>query len=451
MLGIKTIGNATLVAYDKVPILSTDPWFGDEHPAYFGSWILTHKIPQDIKKDILKSKYIWFSHGHPDHINPETIKEFKHNKILLPDHYGSRIAKSLEEENYNIEILPDREWVNLTDKIRIKCITTYWQDGILLLDVNGNLFVNLNDASTTSCTRYIRKEVSKYKNTYLLSASGYGDADMINFFDESGKFIVPSAKSNVLVGEQLSLYAKTIGTKSVIPFSSQHQYQRSDSIWAQEYATPEEAYKIGLYKDINFVDQYSYIDCNDNKSYKIECETIKPNIKSPEVFGDSWSEELTKEDIVKVRDYFLKKERLHKFISFINLRVGKKDNLIKFNNNSKRGITFEVPRNSLMTSIEFEIFDDLLIGNFMKTTLHNLNSLYDYDLCRIVAKYGDNGLCQSEKDLKMYFDTYRERAGWEFVYDLFLDKSKHIVMRFLGNNRKSFLFRSLKKILYQIK
>ena len=98
MLGIKTIGNATLVAYDKVPILSTDPWFGDEHPAYFGSWILTHKIPQDIKKDILKSKYIWFSHGHPDHINPETIKEFKHNKILLPDHYGSRIAKSLEEE-----------------------------------------------------------------------------------------------------------------------------------------------------------------------------------------------------------------------------------------------------------------------------------------------------------------------------------------------------------------
>ena len=79
-----------------------------------------------------------------------------------------------------------------------------------------------------------RKEVSKYKNTYLLSASGYGDADMINFFDESGKFIVPSAKSNVLVGEQLSLYAKTIGTKSVIPFSSQHQYQRSDSIWAQE-------------------------------------------------------------------------------------------------------------------------------------------------------------------------------------------------------------------------
>ena len=56
MLGIKTIGNATLVAYDKVPILSTDPWFGDEHPAYFGSWILTHKIPQDIKKDILKKK-----------------------------------------------------------------------------------------------------------------------------------------------------------------------------------------------------------------------------------------------------------------------------------------------------------------------------------------------------------------------------------------------------------
>jgi hypothetical protein len=40
MLGIKTIGNATLIAYDDVPILATDPWFGDEDSAFFGSWWL---------------------------------------------------------------------------------------------------------------------------------------------------------------------------------------------------------------------------------------------------------------------------------------------------------------------------------------------------------------------------------------------------------------------------
>ena len=78
MPSISTIGNATLIAYDEAaPILSTDPWFGDEDHAYFGSWTLSHEIPAKYKKDILDSKYIWFSHGHPDHLNPLSIKRFR--------------------------------------------------------------------------------------------------------------------------------------------------------------------------------------------------------------------------------------------------------------------------------------------------------------------------------------------------------------------------------------
>ena len=38
--GLKTIGNATLVAYDhSKPVIVTDPWLND-HSAYFGSWTL---------------------------------------------------------------------------------------------------------------------------------------------------------------------------------------------------------------------------------------------------------------------------------------------------------------------------------------------------------------------------------------------------------------------------
>jgi hypothetical protein len=36
----------------------------------------------------------------------------------------------------------------------------------------------------------------------------------------------------------------------------------------------------------------------------------------------------------------------------------------------ERGLTFEAPRNSVMTAIENESFDDMLGGNFMKATLH---------------------------------------------------------------------------------
>ena len=57
MLGVQTIGNATLIAYDKTPILVTDPWlYNDE--AYFGSWALDYEIPDNLLKDINKSEYI---------------------------------------------------------------------------------------------------------------------------------------------------------------------------------------------------------------------------------------------------------------------------------------------------------------------------------------------------------------------------------------------------------
>ena len=60
MIGAQTIGNATVIAYDKNPILATDPWLGLDHFAYFGSWYLPYEIPENIHNDILSSKYIFF-------------------------------------------------------------------------------------------------------------------------------------------------------------------------------------------------------------------------------------------------------------------------------------------------------------------------------------------------------------------------------------------------------
>ena len=71
---------------------------------------------------------------------------------------------------------------------------------------------------------------------------------MINFYDEKGNFVVPPAKNNQDVGGHLSMLAKSLSLKGVIPFSSHHQYQRSDSIWAQEFTTPTHAYEKGLDK-----------------------------------------------------------------------------------------------------------------------------------------------------------------------------------------------------------
>ena len=104
-----------------------------------------------------------------------------------------------------------------------------------------------------------------------------------------------------------------------------------------------------------------------------------------------------------------------------------------------------------MKAINFEIFDDLLIGNFMKTTLHNMESLYEADFNQYLAKYADNGRAETLSELEEYFKIYRQRAGKEYIYQSFLDKSKNIFNRFISNDRGSLLYRKAKKLYYFLK
>jgi len=451
MIGAKTIGNATLLAYDNQSILATDPWMGEEDEAYFGSWNLKHRIPEEIKNDIYSAHYIWFSHGHPDHLNPNSIGRFKSNKILLPDHVGSRIKDGLNENGFNVEIIPDRKWFVLSDNVKVFCITTVIQDSILLVDIKGHLFVNLNDSGTRGCTQLIRRMVKNYRYTYLLQLSGYGDADMINFYDDKGQFIEPPAAHNKSPGNGLSLSAKSLGVGNVIPFSSFHMFQREDSVWAAKYNTPIDAYTQGFHGDLNFIQPFAIIDCVSGEIDHTPVEDMPLVILPPESFGDSWSDELNKDDVKLIQDYFRRKERVNNFISFINFRVGGRDNCIRLHGEKNKGITFEVPRSSLMKSIKYEIFDDLLIANFMKTTLHNMSSLYEKDFNFYVTKYGDNGRAESIQELEEYFKIYNQRIGIERFYEKFTDNSADIARKFLGRNRDATFFSVAKKIYYFIK
>ena len=79
-----------------------------------------------------------------------------------------------------------------------------------------------------------------------MTLSGYGDADMINFWNENGDFIKRKTFSEDHVGKQLSDMANIVGANYIIPFSSFHQYQRTDTIWAQEHTVPIDLYKNGI-------------------------------------------------------------------------------------------------------------------------------------------------------------------------------------------------------------
>ena len=141
---------------------------------------------------------------------------------------------------------------------------------------------------------------------------------------------------------------------------------------------------------------------------------------SPRVYSSDWSIPLEPGEVAQVREYFRTISHLENVLDFINFRVGGRDNLIEMGGRrqrKKKGITFELPRHSLVCATKWRIFDDLLIGNFMKTTLHGpwgRGRLYP-DFTPYVAKYADNGEARTPEQLAAYFDAYRRRAPLEFL------------------------------------
>lgn len=450
-IGFDTIGNATIIIYDDIPLLVTDPWVTES--AYFGSWRKSHRIPEEQRQAIKNSKFVWFSHGHPDHLNPDSLPLFKEQKILLPDHVGGRIKTDLENNGFNVEILPDRKWKQLSDKVRVMCICDYFQDAIILIDVGGRLIINTNDANDRGWGRFARKIAKPYKIKFLLSLFGYGDADMINFHHADGEFILPKAAKRNPVGKNIANAAESWDARYCIPFSSFHHYQRSDSVWANQYVTKLEDYAIGFdSKTCELMPAFMRYDCEKDLFVPINPKVEENNVFEPEHFGDNWSEQLSKEEFEKASGYFQRVKHLENFLDFVNLRVGGVDNTIplakkKFN----RGLTFEVPRNSLMTAIEYRVFDDLLIGNFMKTKLHGKWSnkpLYP-DFTPYVTRYGDNAEAHTKEEINQYFEQYRKRAGLEFVLNMFETKAVNMFLaRIEGGSR---FFQAGKKAYWYMK
>ena len=371
--GFDTIGNATIIAYDKGPVLVTDPWLAGT--AYFGSWGLSHEIPAEQLEAAKAAPYIWISHGHPDHASSDSLAalDAKSKTILLPDHVGGRMRRDLEEAGNTVRVLPDREWVKLSDRVKVLCIADYNQDAVLLIDINGRLVVNLNDAADHGWRRFVAGGIGRYEKSCMLALSGFGDADMANFFNEEGARVTPLVdRKRFAVGTRMAKHAESFGAKYVVPFSSLHQYRRTDSAWANEFVTRLTDYPEGFSsRKVELLPAFLRYDCVTDKWEAIDPPEIPAELLRPEDCGDDWTTPLDADEQRAVTKYFQQVEHLGRHLDFVRLRVGGQETTVEFKRRGfRRGITFDCPRSSLMTAVRYEIFDDMLIGNFMKTTLH---------------------------------------------------------------------------------
>ncbi len=403
MIGFETIGNATITVFDEKPVLVTDPWI--EGNPYFGSWAHKYQIPAQQLENIKNAKYVWVSHGHPDHIDPDSLNIFKDKTFLIASHYGDRIYNDLKK-NYKVIKLKNNSWFELSKNIRVKTFADWNQDSCLLIEINKDqIILNLNDGQALGWSTTIKNIIKDYEHRFLLALVSWGDADMINFYNNN-HFIQPHAALQKPCGETYSYLMKKWGCNYAIPFSSMHKYIREDSIKMNKFITPlDRHYDKFDNKTGELIP--AFINWN---SIQKDFSEIKPleNTQLPvseKIYNDFWTDDLNKDDKLVIENYFNSFDHLKKKFGFFSFQIGKSELNLKLSNR-KEGIIFKSPRNSFIYAIENNIFDDLLIANFMKVELVGVKSLYP-DFTPFVTKYGDNGGAKSEDDLKKYFEFYK--------------------------------------------
>jgi hypothetical protein len=410
-LGFDTIGNATLIVYDRGPLLVTDPWI--EGDAYFGSWTRSHQIPEAQRDAIIAAPFCWISHGHPDHLSMASLRAIRATTILLADHVGGRLASALRDAGFAVSVLRDRTWTELSERVRVCTMADYNQDSILLVDIDGCLVIDMNDAQHRGTRAFVRDAASRSRTSFLLQQVAFGDADMINLFDEAGERIPPRAAQRPPLGHRLAALAAHAGARFVIPFSAMHRYQRADSVWANEHITGIEDYGTGFESEhAELLPAYTRYDAIADGATRLDPVAEPTLVLPPEAFGDNWSEPLDDDDRRALDGYIGGFAHVTRSFEFIGER-----HVVPLGGRGARGITFAAPRHSLMAAVRHHVFDDLMIGNFVRTTVHGKpdpDALYP-DFTPYVSKYGDNGEARSAEELRQYFRAYRTRAPFDYL------------------------------------
>ncbi len=420
---LETMGNATLLfSEDVYPILATDPWLIGT--CYYGSWGLDRPLDERELQCVLNAKYIWISHGHPDHLHIESLALLRRNqKILIPDHYSSGIYDFLSAQGFSVQILKYRHWQQLTPNFRCLCLDNPNQDAILIVEAGDSLIVNKNDSPLCGESRFIRRLVRRHDQarTYLAALCSI-DADMLNFIDAKGQRNIeaPELRKPGAIWEAARI-ASRLGFGNFICSSSQHVYVRFDSAWANAYRiTISDMRAHWTRPNVRLIEPYVTIDLSKgsyaSKSHKQRLLEAAPLTSG----GDDWDEPLEETEWAEIQRFLSKFEILCPYVDFIDFSVAGrrrrfwlKPKGLRRPPNALRGAVFHVPRRSLMHAVRSGYFDDLLIGNFMRTELHNVR-LYPR-LTPIVAKLGGSARVYTRNELRAFNLRYFRRNPVTYV------------------------------------
>ena len=430
MISFETMGNAVcLLIEDGTPLIVTDPWLVGT--AYFGSWAQDRPLSQNQIASCVAAPYAWFSHGHPDHMHMESIALLSRDTtILLGDHYSTEIRDVFVAEGFrDVRVCPDKQWLHLSDTVRVMSISNINQDTILVVEAGDTIIINQNDSPFFGEDPFFRGLVRQYKTSYLLALCAI-DADMLNFVDEAGNSMAgpPDARKKGAIWN-VSQRCDYLGVKNFCCSSSQHVYVRADSVWANPYRIGwSDMQQHWISRSAKLIEPYVAVELDSGRITRNHpSQQTDFSQVSDTTADDDWAEAMTPQDWSALNAFVSKFETLQSKIDFLEFVVAGESRRFFLTPGARtksparqRGIVFQVPRRSLMDTVKYGFFDDLLIGNFMKTRLVN-TTMYPYFSPRI-AKYGGNA--------KVYTQTELARFYWHYF-----KRSPVAMARFVAQNR----------------
>ena len=103
---ITGLGHASVLIETAFGSVLTDPWV---NPAYFGSWF---PFPDNSQLDwdaIGQADYLFVSHLHRDHFDPEHLRKHisKKTTVLLPDFPTSELEDALRDVGFTSFVQAD--------------------------------------------------------------------------------------------------------------------------------------------------------------------------------------------------------------------------------------------------------------------------------------------------------------------------------------------------------
>jgi hypothetical protein len=426
----QTLGNAMIqLVKDGEPVLVTDPWLLGS--AYFGSWEIERPLTEAQLERARASRYIWFSHGHPDHFHLPSVDTLRPTAlVLLPDHYNPELIAPLEERGLRHRTLPQKQWVELEPGLRVMCVANENMDAILAMEVDGVLLLNKNDSPLCGEDGFFRTLVRRYRRSYLFALCAF-DADMINLYDEHmHSTLGPPAERKPGTVWAVARTAQWLGVSAFCCASSQHVYVRPDSAWANDYrVTWQEMQRLWPAPDLRLVPPYSTVDIATGELLHTDAnEPVDAAARLRPEAGEDWAAKLSEAEWARVERFARQFETLRHWQDFIAFTVGGETRSFLIRPAAEQkpperriGVNFHVPRGSLLETVEYGYFDDLLIGNFMRTQLHGMQ-LYPMFSPR-VAKLGGNAKVFTARQLWAFrwhylrqsplaFLRYRWQIGW---------------------------------------